>query len=378
MDTNQFPGVRGRGFTEFKGKTIMAVLILLVVCTVMWAKDSVRYAGFCFTGNFADLPVLYRYTYQPADPSREGQDSIERFYYDFFRQNSAFANFTLDTSGQGNELTAFALAVNREDLAFETFGGKTKAIYNLGCSIYLLDFKEMTVLQTYPLRASFIEIYNSRPDEAVIGSVFRELLTKQIPAQIKENASRIGIRKSNTLSMRVAEVKIADEALPCLGMYQNNLAVYADMMARHLTSSMAFNMGVTMLPYARDAGNQKMSLAFSDARMQDFTIPPASYDLSMQILKFVKKPYKETAIERVDLYGAYVNVKIHDAELGTVYWQEEIKHGAAKQIVVGQSVEDEFFNYHEVLLANIFTQVPQTMREDKNLMKGVIKKCASY
>ncbi len=74
--------------------------------------------------------------------------------------------------------------------------------------------------------------------------------------------------------------------------------------------------------------------------MLNFSIPPASYDLDLRLDKFHKALYKETAFERVDIYGAYINLKIYDAELETVYWDQAVKFGATKQTVNGQLTDD--------------------------------------
>lgn len=271
-----------------------------------------------------------------------------------------------------------AIALNREDIAFESIGDATKAIYNLGCTIYILDFAEMKVIQSYPLKASFIDLYPQKPSDATIADVFQRLFIEKITAQIAGNMPNIAIRSTNARSMKVANITFAGEVVPYLSMYQDNQKAYASLIAQHVTECFAYQLNVTMLPYSKDYLGQKMSLAFTDATVQNFTIPASSYDIDVDVTKLVKQLYKETAAEKVDIFGAYVTIRIYDSELSTEYWKNDIKFGAAKQTSSNQTIEDDFYNYNEVLLATFSKQVINTMKEDKKLMKGVIAKCVTY
>jgi hypothetical protein len=178
--------------------------------------------------------------------------------------------------------------------------------------------------------------------------------------------------------MKIANVSFSDEVLPYLTVYKDNLDAYSSLIAQHVTECFAYQMNVTMLPYSKDYLGQKMSLAFTDASIQNFTIPTASYDIDVNISQLIKKLYKETKAERVDIFGTYVNLKIYDAELDTEYWNQEMKHGATKQTAAGQEIEDDFYNYNEVILAAFSNKVIETMKDDKKLMKKVIAKCENY
>jgi hypothetical protein len=338
----------------------------------------VRYAGFCFNGRYDDIPTNYKYTYQLVQNKENNQSILDKEFYTFFQANSAFKNFTLDFGKAQSNQIALAVALNREDVAYESIDGKTKAIYNLGCTIFILDFSEMKVIQSYPLKASFIDLYSDKPSDAIIVTTFQRLYKEKITQQIADNMSKIALRSANARSMKVANVTFSAEALPYLSIYKDNLKAYSSLIAQHVTECFAYQMNITMLPYSKDYLGQKMSLAFTDASVQNFSIPSASYDIDVDVNKFIKKIYKETTAEKVDIFGSYVNVRIYDSELGTEYWKNEIKYGATKQTSSNQVIEDDFFNYNEVLLATFSKQVITTMQEDKKLMKGVIAKCANY
>jgi len=359
-------------------RIFLLILVIWQCFDLLTAATNVRYAGFCFTGSYSDIPTNYKYTNLIMHQRSNNQSILEKEFYTFFQSHQHFKNFDL-VFGQSNEgMNALAIALNREDIAFESIGDAIKAIYNLGCTIYILDFAEMKVIQSYPLKASLIDLYSQKPSDAIIANAFKRLYTENIAAQIAGNMQNIAIRSANARSMKVANITFAKEVVPYLSMYQDKQKAYANLIAQHITECFAYQLNITMLPYNKDYLGQKMSLSFTDATVQNFTIPASSYDIDVNVTKLVKQLYKETAAEKVDIYGAYVTVSIYDGELSTEYWKNDIKFGATKQTSSNQTIEDDFYNYNEVLLATFSKQVISSMKEDKKLMKGVIAKCVNY
>lgn len=349
---------------------IVSAMILLVTGASCYAT-LVKWAGFCFNGNYNDVPINYKYT---IDNKLTIQDDLRIF----FTQNTEFYNFSLDTSNQqADTKLSLAVTINRESVDFEDMGNQTKVIYNLGLSVYILDFSSMSIVQSYPIKTSYIDLKTGKPSDIEIEATMLKLIRTDIMPKIQAKASLIAIKSSNSRSMKVANVSFLDAALPYLGIYQENPETYATILANQVTESFAYDLNVTMLPYGKDVANQKMSLVFSDGEVQNFTIPPSSYDVDLKVTNFVKQLYKESAVERVDIYGAYINLRIYDRELNTEYWAKDIKFGAAKQKVVGQQVSD-FANFNEVLLQTIAKESINTIKQDKKLMKGVMSKCVNY
>lgn len=356
-------------------KSIIACLILITLTGLLYCSTQVSWAGFCFTGNNEDVADNFKYTI-------ENKQIIQNDLRSFFAKNNEFYNFTLDTTNQNSDTKlSFAVTMNRESVDFETIGDDTKVIYNLGLSIYILDFSSMSIVQSYPIKASFIDIKDGKFSEVdlveEIKSTMLNLIRTDLIPKIQAKAPLIALKSPNSRTMKVAKVSFMDAALPYLGIYQHNPDAYATILANQVSESFAYDLNATMLPYGKDVANQKMSLVFSDGLVQNFTIPSSSYDVDLKVTNFVKLLYKETSFERVDTYGAYIKLRIYDAELDTEYWAKDIKYGAYKQTVVDQKVSD-FANFNEVLLQTIAKESINTIKQDKKLMKGVISKCANY
>ena len=361
-------------------KLIMFIFLIVLEGGFLLGNPVVKYAGFCFSGAYSDIGNNYPYTQQLLQENQSEQSYLDKLFYDYFSRNPDLGNFSLDIKNQSQTTLSLAIALNREDVAFEYFDNQTKAIYNLGCTIFIMDFADMTIIQSYPISITYIDLYDGQVDQQTIIQTFKKLYTDYILQKLESNQKNIYLRSSGSRTIKVANVNFTEEALPFLGFYgtEQNLESYASIVAQHLTEALAFKMNLTVLPYSRSNLSYKMSLSFSDASIQNFTILPSSYDLDLTVKRFVKGPYKETAAERVDLYGVEVEMRLYDAEFNQEYWKKIIQNAAPKRIVVGQKIGNEFYNYNEILLLTIAEKIPATLKEDKKIMKGVLKKCANY
>jgi len=361
-------------------KNVKIAFIFTLAAGLLFANQDVKYAGFCFSGAYADISKNYPYTQKMLQDSSSAQSYLDKLFFDYFSANSELGNFTLDIHNQTKATLSLAIALNREEVAFEYYDNETKAIYNLGCTVFIMDFADLTILQSYPINVTYIDLYKGEPDQQTIIQTIKKLYSNYILQKLMSNQKNIYIRSFGSLTIKVANVNFQEEALPFLGSYKTEpeIETYAAIVAQHLTEALAFKMNLTVLPYSRSNLSYKMSLSFSDASIQNFTIPAASYDIDITVKRFLKKLYKETAAERVDLYGVELEMRIYDAEFNQEYWKQTIQNGAAKQTVVGQIIGNEFYNYNEILLLTLSDKIPATLKEDKKLMKGILKKCANY
>ncbi|MCK9556515.1 MAG: hypothetical protein PHQ78_00845 [Candidatus Cloacimonetes bacterium] len=367
-------------------KKFCLILLVIVLSQAAFAQNQVRYAGFSFSGDYANIPQRYKYTHQLfAQKDSSGLSVLEQEFFRMFEQNKVFGNFELVFTNIDTRL-AMTITLLRENVDFEQIGEYVKLIYNLGFSLNILDYDEMRVIQSYPVKVAYLDIIEGSEDDILqtrIINTIHEIIQKQVINGLSRRVAEVYLAQSGTLSMKVSDITFSDDVLHQITDSGQNEASYAALIANQATEALAFDLNVSMLPYSRDYAGQKMALSFSDAEMQNFSIPAASYDLAIHVDKFYKALHSEKNTERVYVYGAYTNVKIYDAELGDVYWNNEVKHGAAKLTVKNQVVDD-FANFNEVLLTAVTKTMIDTFKADKELMrdkkgkKGVIKRCQNF
>ncbi|HPF09752.1 MAG TPA: hypothetical protein PL020_08480, partial [Candidatus Cloacimonadota bacterium] len=93
---------------------------------------------------------------------------------------------------------------------------------------------------------------------------------------------------SNSCTIKVANVLFTSELEEHLAANQIDQDSYGRALAQHLTEMLAFRMNLTVLPYSKGSLTQKMSLSFSDASVQNFSIPQSSYDIDLTVKRFLK------------------------------------------------------------------------------------------
>jgi len=362
------------------------VLLFFMITVVTLAQTQVRYAGFSFSGDYTNIPKRYKYTNQLfALKNSDGLSVLEQEFFHMFKQNQDFGNFKLHFSNTATKL-AMTFTIHRENVDFEQLGDRVKLIYNLGFSLYILDYDEMRIVQSYPMKVSYLDIIKGSPDsvaDSYIVATIREIIKNQVINNLPLLVGKVYIAQSGTLSMKVNEISFSYEVKKLIAVSGWDESNYANLIANQATEALAFDLNVSMLPYAKDYAGQKMALSFSDASVQNFSIPTASYDLAINVDKFYKALHSEKNTESVYIYGAYTSVKIFDSELGDEYWNNEVKYGATKLIVKNQAVDD-FANFNEVLLVTIGRSLVEKFIADKELMndkkgkKGVIRRCQNF
>lgn len=370
-------------------RELLIFVIFVFFAMALKAQEQVRYAGFCFSGNYSDIAETYKYTNQLMDRNNaNGLNLLDSEFFQFFKKNSEFGNFDLVFSST-NTKYAMAFTMTRESVDVEHISDLTKIIYNLCFSIYILDFEEMRVIQAYPIKVAYMDIVNKRQYSSadnmnnLIVNTVHKLIKNQVMNRLSERLSKINMQQSGFLSMKISDVIFSDEAKEVCSGFPGGETAYANLIANQATESLAFDLNISMLPYSKDYPGQKMSLAFSDATVQNFVIPAASYDFEITVDKFYKALHEQKGSEKLFIYGAYTTMRLFDSELGDVYWNKEVKYGAAKCVVTGQIVDD-FANYNEVLLNTVSQTMIECITKDKRLMinkknkKGVIRRCQNF
>lgn len=353
-------------------------ICFVVIGSMLCCSQVVGYAGFCFSGNYSDVPANYKYTHQIIQAKDGPQSSLDKLFADYFRSNSQFGNFELAVNSQDSNKLSLAVALNREDVSLEYFGDQTKAIFSLGCTIFIMSFSDLAIIQSYPITVTYVDMYPAQPSEDQLRECFLMLYREQILGKLQANQARIMLGTSNSCTIKVANVLFTSELEEHLAANQIDQDSYGRALAQHLTEMLAFRMNLTVLPYSKGSLTQKMSLSFSDASVQNFSIPQSSYDIDLTVKRFLKQPYAEEEWEKVDLYGTRLELRIYDAEFGNEYWKNDITHAEAKRRIEGQVIASDHNVFNEVLLIAMQTKLPDTLSNDKKLMKGVLQKCANY
>jgi hypothetical protein len=357
----------------------VSLIMFGMLATGALASQDVRYAGFAFVGNFADIPTRFHYAHAlNSQKDGDGRSVFDKEVQKFFQENgSKMSGINLLMGEQSDTKIAVALGLTRENISVVKIDDVFKVVVNLSCNLTFLNFDGMNVLATYPIYLEFIDVRREEPSEEYKMDLVKRLFFSDDFSVLKILKDRIGdVRLSNgsVLSMKIENVIIEDEAKDVLKEYTNDFGAFESTLAQRFSDTLSSRLGVSLLPYAKDYLGGRMSLVFSDARTQDFQIPDASYGIDLILRKMTKGLYKEGIGDDAYLYGIYTTVKVYAPALERTYWDQKVKYGAIKNIPKLQVTTDDYAVYDEITGA-VMGEIINEIQKDKQFYKEVVKRC---
>jgi len=360
-------------------KFIFATVFLFCCISCAYATpQDVKYAGFAFTGNYKDIPVNFKYTNMLVDSTKDadGRSIFDKEILKFFKANKP-TRFNLLIGAEGDTKVSVALALSRENVSVVNIDDVYKIVINICCNLIFVDFNDLKVVASYPIYLEYVDVKKEKPkDEDIIKELKKLYFSDDfsILKILKERLGNIVLKNTANLSLKIINVEVEDSAKDNLGVYQNNLDAFKGIAAQRFSDLLSSKLNVAILPYAKDYLGTKMALSFSDGRMVEFVIPPASYGIDFTLRKLTKEIYKAGVGEDAYLFGAYSTIKVYDPDLGTQYWEKKVKYGAVKNIPKLQKTLDDFSIFDEIV-GLVMIEGIKEIRSDKPFYKEVIERC---
>jgi len=146
--------------------------------------------------------------------------------------------------------------------------------------------------------------------------------------------------------------------------------------AKSLSSFIAFNNDVAIVPYSQDRTSNKIMLQFGDSERQ-INLPNPDYHIHLTIRGFKSVLFKESNINEQWIYGSYTNIKIlqpdYPDEQKRIKMDEKFKSGlnvelSKRSLDNKQSFEWIFYNDSLKVLFDNFSK--QTVELDKKWLKS--------
>ena len=146
--------------------------------------------------------------------------------------------------------------------------------------------------------------------------------------------------------------------------------------AKSLSSFIAFNNGVAIVPYGQDRTSSTIMLRFENSQRQ-INLPSPDYHIHLTIRGFKSVLFKESNINEQWIYGSYTNIKIlqpdYPDEQKRIKMDEKFKSGlnvelSKRSLDNKQSFEWIFYNDSLKVLFDNFSK--QTVELDKKWLKS--------
>ena len=84
---------------------------------------------------------------------------------------------------------------------------------------------------------------------------------------------------------------------------------------------------------------------------------------------------KQTDAETLWIYGAFLELRVHEPEFNSEYFNAPVKYGVFKSVPATQKTVDEFFVVSEALKGAMVSAI-ELIQKDKKTTEKVLKKCA--
>lgn len=347
---------------------------------------TMYYGGFAFSGAWETLAKRYPFTSVAYEQRRQSLDDTIRGYFKGAVDSgelSAVAlskNVTLRFGLITNRASSFvlALAQTEERVLREAIGGFHKLVVTLGFNLLVVDFDSLEIISSQPF---FIEYIDSGPDAFSDADVENRILKmlsgddSQLRAVLKKRLPLVRGPGKNRATLQVTSAPIGEKTLPFLPEnLRENTALYSEWVGQQFSAMLAVDAEVAVLPFSKDGSNAAMSLVFADASRVQFKIPQPTYAITLEIPGFKKVPGKETAAERLWIYGAFLNISVKEPAFGKEYFSGQFKHALPQIYPASQRTVDDFFVASEAL-KGVFIETIAAMQKDKKFRAAVLEKC---
>lgn len=342
---------------------------------------DVFYGGFSIAGNAGDFEALFPHINRLSKQvDAQGHNAFQEKFRGVFKKCAASApNFSLQFGKADDEVgnqKVFAFVFTDERVSVEKVGGLTKCCINLGADLLILDFETMKVVGCEPIIWELINTFEENPSEKEIGDLLARFMDSEgdFKQPLSSAFSRLAVHDFSRASMGVVNVTIEDEAASFLPAAQReHLDGYKRWMANQYKSFLSSELGVAVLPYGEKGGAATIKMAdrFKNTERLHFAIDPPMYGIDLSLIRFKRILQKESASERMLIYGAYIRLNVKNSK-----FDEIIKKGLPK--IVPQTMSDEeiddFAAYQETL-KNLFLKSTKVMRDNRKFRKKVLEKC---
>ena len=350
------------------------------------------FAGFTISAIQSDIEANFKYTSIANTPNQEKTPGIvDQKVKSFFQENSnLLRNELLFDVAKSQQYPQLSLSLTSETIAQEEIAGKYKLTIDLIFQILIIDFKSKEVMATYPFRIERSEIKNISDGlftQSEIVDLIRDIYdgTETVLYDLlRDRLQDVRISSRLGSNMRIYNVKFAERCksdLPNDFLENGEIPEsYLNSTAQKLSLFTQAELGVAVLPYAKDKANSEMALRFSDQSIVNFRIPDATYgvDLEVQGFKKVLDKSKSNSAREWWLYGSFIKIRVFDPDFGDEYYSIEIKPTTGKDLAgtwLTKNIKVDEAALYNVGLENIILTGLLKMRTDKRANE-IISKCS--
>jgi hypothetical protein len=302
--------------------------VLLYPAMAAQAASPLVYAGYAFSGDYANRAKLYPYSAELS--AEEDSNYMDRLLRERIAAHpDAAARLLFDQADGALDQDSLAFALVQESVEQQRMDGKFWIILTLHANILAFNKSTHSMVASYPvrLRLTRAEPAMLSPAElkewvrsAYAGSnahanIFDQWLTALPTLKVRAGASKY---------LRVTEVGFTPEAQAVLASGHLDAGATRNQLANAFEASVAEAAQVSIIPNSvGEAIGSKMAYRFANGAQIALTLPPADYELAFTVRGFATKTVEKPAYFQ-DIFRVLGAVSLTQPDLGLAYLNENV------------------------------------------------------
>jgi len=320
---------------------------------------EVALAGLAFSGSASSIPARFPYSLSYLESLKNSGRFPSRLLYEAIQVASPERLKIVpridDLKGRAQAI-AVALVVGSETVSVERIAGLHKLVVQIRAQALFFDFKSMSVVRSYPLSFSHIDVLERPPHNGEIferlRGVFEGAAAKPgIFARFAIALTKATLPTLSTRSIGVTKVTLKTEVTSNLPAYLTSTPAVAETWVADLVSeALSTRAGVPMIPYSKGyAIGNVLSLSISDGNVYDLSLPRPDYEVAIEFKRLVKRLFAESNAGASYIFGLVASIHVIEPVSGKVFANVELKNGETKLVPTTQSSVDDFPAYFDAI-----------------------------
>ena len=361
-----------------KAFLILGILIFSSTSWVANAQNKVIFGGFSFGSIlpkdtitntiFKDNGGIFFINKLLVEKTKE--ISNESFLVDF--------NLLKDDTSEEDQ-NVIVLALDNEYINDVSISGDnlTRTDIILNFQIIFFNAKNNFLTASIPLEISKNISSVEKLNNSQIKSELKKMYENEVLKYYYQLLNNFTLKSKFKNRIGITKVNFEDNAKENFKKYLDEKDIFLkNKFAKSLSSFIAFNNDIAIVPYGQDRTTNTLMLRFENTQ-REIKLPDPDYHIHLTIRGFKNILYKEGNIDEQWIYGSYTNIKIiqpdHPDENLKIKMDEKFKNGlnvelSKRSLKNKESFEWIFFNDSLKVLFDNFSK--QTLEFDKKWIKS--------
>ena len=287
-------------------------------------------------------------------------------------------NLLKDEANEENQ-NIIVLALDNEYINNVSIPGDnlTRTDIILNFQIIFFNAKNNFLTASIPLEISKNISSIEKLNNSQIRSELKKIYENEVLKYYYELLNNFTLKSKFQNRIGITEVNFEDNAKENFKKYLNEKDIFLkNKFAKSLSSFIAFNNDIAIVPYSQDRTTNTLMLRFENTQ-REIKLPNPDYHIHLAIRGFKNVLFKEGNIDEQWIYGSYVNIKIiqpdQPDENLKIKMDEKFKNGlnveiSKRSLENKESFEWIFFNDSLKVLFDSFSK--QTLEFDKKWIKS--------